>query len=133
VDDLIDRTRRALEARGLDLCELFVLGCGEIEAPAPGRQFAQFAKNLADGDPRGGFPLVEYEAAFRRLLARGLLVEISAADLALNDVWPAGRINYHVGDVVLSEAGYALHTEIILELFDGRIPPKNFTGVPRRP
>lgn len=95
--------------------------------------FAQFAKKLADGDSRGEFPLVEFETAVRRLLSRGLLGEISAADLALNDVWPAGRINYHVGDIVLSEDGYALQTEVIREIFGGRIPPKKFTGIPRRP
>ena len=106
--------------------------CGELESPAPGRIFAQFAKNLADGDSRGDFSLAEFEAAYQRLLSRGLLTAISAEDLTQNSTWPAGRINYHLGDIVLSEAGYLLHTEVIKEIFAGRLSPKRFSGITRQ-
>jgi len=131
-DDLMDRTKRALEGRGLDLCEHFVMCCGELEGPAPGRVFAQFAKNLADGDRRGDFSLAEFEAAYQRLLSRGLLTAISSEDLAQNSTWPTGRNNYHVGDIVLSEAGYLLHTEVVREIFGSRFSPKRFSGIARQ-
>jgi hypothetical protein len=131
-DDLRERTQGSLTARGLDLCEHFVMCCAGVEGPAPADLFAQFAKNLADGDPRGEFSLEEFETAYRRLLSRGLLTAITSEDLARNEDWQAGRQNYHLGDVVFSEEGYRLHTEAIQDIFEGRIPPDRFTGIRRK-
>ena len=129
--DLVEKTERALKAHGLDLCEYYVLCTAYGESPAPRKVFAAFSKEGVEGDPRGDFPLAEYEAALARLLARGLLVTIEPADLPRGEVRIGPGPRYELDDVCFSEQGYRVYAELIREIF-GRAIKNPFSGPKRR-
>lgn len=131
--DLDEKSERALRAHGLDLCEHYVLCTAQGESPAPRSQFVAFSKELADGDPRGTFPLVDHERALARLLARGLLVTIGRADVQRDEAFPGPRPTYELDDVCFSEEGYRVHAEVIREIFARNLRRKPFAVVRRSP
>jgi hypothetical protein len=121
--DLDARTRSVLAESGLDLCEYLVLGCAYYESPAPRSEFASFAASLDEGDPRGTFELRDYEATLERLLKRGLLVLVDAANTREHSAeLPALELN----DVVFSRGGYDLYLRVVRQIFGDILTPKPF-------
>lgn len=128
--ELASRTQRALDKRGLDLCEHLVMCCAQVESPAPKDVFCRFAKALADGDSRGQFTMAELEAGFARLLSRRLLVVISADDLQRFDD-PALKVKYHIDDVDFSQEGHEIHRAVLEDIYARPVRKTPFRGVKR--
>jgi hypothetical protein len=128
--ELASRTQRALDKRGLDLCEHFLMCCAQVESPTPKDVFCRFAKTLAEGDGRGQFTIEAFEAAFARLLARRLLVVISTQDLAgLED--PSLKVKYHLDDVDFSQEGHEIHRAVLEDIYARPVRKTPFRGVKR--
>jgi hypothetical protein len=128
--ELASRTQRALDKRGLDLCEHFLMCCAQVESPTPKDVFCRFAKTLAEGDSRGQFTAEELEAGLGRLVARRLLVVISAEDLRrLED--PGLRLKYHIDDVDFSQEGHEIHRAVLEDIYARPVRKTPFRGVKR--
>jgi hypothetical protein len=128
--ELASRTQRALDKRGLDLCEHFVMCCAQVESPTPKDVFCRFAMTLAQNDSRGQFTVEEFDAAFARLVARRLLVVITTDDLQhLED--PSVRLKYHLDDVDFSQEGHEIHRIVLEEIYARPVRKTPFRGVKR--
>ena len=128
--ELASRTQRALDKRGLDLCEHFLMCCAQVESPTPKDVFCRFAKTLAERDSRGQFTLEDFQAGFARLLARQLLVVVTSDDLRnLED--PALRLKYHLDDVDFSQEGHEIHRAVLEDNYSRRVRKTPFRGVSR--
>ena len=128
--ELASKTQRALDKRGLDLCEHFVMCCAQIESPAPKDVFCRFAMTLAKDDSRGQFTVEEFEAALARLVARRLLVVITTDDLQrLED--QSVRFKYHIDDVDFSQEGHEIHRAVLEEIYARPVKKTPFRGVKR--
>jgi hypothetical protein len=133
--DLSERTERVLRKYGLDLCENFLLDTARLESPAPRAMFAQFSKNLCDGDPRGRFTLEQYEEGLGRLLQRRLLAVVSPSTIEMDSVRnrQAGipelrRKTYRGEDVDFSQEGFDLNENVLREIHGAGILKRTWAG-----
>ncbi|MDB4932589.1 MAG: hypothetical protein JWM10_5073 [Myxococcaceae bacterium] len=126
-NDFNVRSRTALAARRLSLCEHFLLCAAGYRVNLPPAALARHAQELAEGDPRGAFTAAEYEAALGDCLARGLLRVLDDRDFdergrrthGLDSALGSEESfdDYAPGQVDFTPEGHALHLATLREIF----------------
>ena len=133
--DLSARTFAALEAHGLSLAEHYVMGSASYRVTYPPNAFVEHAFAASRGDRRGEPSLAELTAALDRLLSRGLLTCLTAADVeeearrrAASTIPEVDDIGYEAGMVDFTPRGYAVHREVIRAIYGDDFLARNEGG-----
>lgn len=118
-----DVTFSVLAKYGVTLAEYYVMGTVGYEIFLPKERLAKCSFDHAEGDPRGEVDVSEHLNAINSCLEKGwfeiLTIEKCKAEMARQEsvLAPDDVYNVNPGEVSLTNAGYLLYKNIILEIY----------------